>query len=161
MEDNEPTTIPLEKIQQRFDDMSGNWNPDLSHIKHDDEPVELTFNTYQELAKKTAIYPGQGELGGIMYNALQICAEAGEVAGKIAKFYRDGYPVIKDIDSSFTMDPDDWIEGIVKEVGDIFWHQAMLLEDMGVKLSDAGVTNLEKLASRKARGVLSGSGDNR
>lgn len=125
----------------------------MEGLSKQEQPTELTFNTYQELAKKTAIYPGVGTVGGIMYNALQIAAEAGEVAGKIAKYYRDGVPK--------GMDNDTWIEEVTKEIGDILWSQAQLLTELGVSFSDAGVTNLEKLASRQARGKLAGSGDNR
>ena len=114
---------------------------------------ELTFNLYQDLAKKTAVYPGSGEVGGAMYLALGLCGEAGEVAEKVKKYYRDGIPE--------GMEPDDWIENLVKEVGDVLWYASILLDTFGVKFSDAGVMNLEKLASRKARGVLGGSGDNR
>lgn len=114
---------------------------------------ELTFNTYQEIAATTAVYPGQDNVGGAMYLALGLGGEAGEVQEKIKKYFRDGIP--KD------MDPDVWIEELVKEIGDVLWYAAMLCKQFGVKFSDAGVGNLEKLASRKARGVLGGSGDNR
>jgi len=113
----------------------------------------LTFNQYQALAQKTAVFPGQGQVGGAMYLALGLCGESGEVAEKIKKYFRDGIP--KDVDQ------DDWIEDLVKECGDVLWYLANLLMTFGVSFSDAGVTNLEKLASRKVRGKLGGSGDNR
>lgn len=118
-----------------------------------DTPEELTFNTYQSIAETTAVYPGQNDVGGAMYLALGLGGEAGEVQEKIKKYFRDGIP--KD------MDPDDWIEELVKEIGDVLWYAAMLCKQFGVKFSDAGVMNLEKLASRQKRGVLGGSGDNR
>jgi NTP pyrophosphatase (non-canonical NTP hydrolase) len=114
---------------------------------------ELTFNLYQELAAKTAVFPGKDNVGGAMYLALGLCGEAGEVAEKIKKYFRDGIPEGKD--------PDVWIEDLAKEVGDVMWYASQLLQTFGVKFSDAGVWNLEKLASRKERGVLHGSGDNR
>lgn len=116
-------------------------------------PEELTFNTYQELAKLTAVYPGKDNVGGAMYLALGLGGEAGEVQEKIKKYFRDGIPE--------GTDQDEWIDNLVKEIGDVLWYAAMLCEQFGVKFSDAGVGNLEKLASRKARGVLGGSGDNR
>ncbi len=119
-----------------------------------DEPSELTFNDYQKIAKTTAVFPGKGEgtVAGPMYLALGLCGEAGEVAEKIKKLFRDGYQGI---------DPQDWTEDLIKEVGDVLWYAANLLDAFGVTFSDAGVTNLEKLASRAARGKLGGSGDNR
>lgn len=121
--------------------------------KEIEQNTELTFNTYQELAKLTAVYPGKENVGGAMYLALGLCGEAGEVAEKVKKYFRDGIP--KD------MDQDVWIENLILECGDVCWYLAMLCEQFGVKFSDAAVGNLEKLASRKARGVLGGSGDNR
>jgi len=114
---------------------------------------ELTFNTYQELAKSTAVFPGQGTVGGVMYLALGLCGEAGEVAEKVKKYFRDGIPE--------GMDPDDWSELLLKELSDVLWYTAVMADHLGFKFSDVGVTNLEKLASRKARGVLGGSGDTR
>ena len=113
----------------------------------------LTFNTYQEEALKTAAYPGIDSIGGAMYLALGLCGEAGEVAEKIKKYYRDGIPE--------GMDSDTWIELLAKEVGDVLWYGAVLLNSFGISLQDAAVMNLEKLADRKARGVLKGSGDTR
>jgi NTP pyrophosphatase (non-canonical NTP hydrolase) len=117
------------------------------------EPTELTFNDYQKVARTTAVFPGNGTVAGPMYLALGLCGEAGEVAEKIKKLFRDGYPK--------GVEPDDWTEDLIKEVGDVLWYASNLLDAFGVSFSDAGVTNLEKLASRQARGVLGGSGDNR
>jgi NTP pyrophosphatase (non-canonical NTP hydrolase) len=123
----------------------------INQLETDNE--DLTFNDYQELALQTAVFPGRGEVGGAMYLALGLCGESGEVAEKIKKYFRDGIPK--------NVDPDTWIEDLVKEVGDVLWYAANLLNVFGVKFSDAGVMNLEKLASRQARGKLGGSGDNR
>jgi len=50
---------------------------------------------------------------------------------------------------------------IAKELGDIMWYVAQLSTDLGIKLSDVAKMNIEKLASRKDRNKLHGSGDNR
>ena len=47
----------------------------------------MNFTEYQELAKKTAIYPSRFFR---VYPALGLCGEAGEVAEKIKKSIRDG-----------------------------------------------------------------------
>lgn len=125
----------------KFEELMGNL-PDTN---------EFGFNEYQKLAKKTAIFPGSGTVGAPMYLALGLCGEAGEVAEKIKKYFRDG---IKG-------DPEEWREDLVKEMGDVLWYLANLAEVFEVDFSDAAITNIEKLASRQQRGVLGGSGDNR
>lgn len=48
-----------------------------------------------------------------------------------------------------------------KEAGDILWQLAGLCWVMGWDLEDVAQGNLDKLASRKQRGVIDGDGDNR
>jgi len=50
---------------------------------------------------------------------------------------------------------------LVKEVSDELWYSAAIASDMDKKLSDIAQANLDKLQSRKQRGVLHGNGDNR
>jgi len=50
---------------------------------------------------------------------------------------------------------------IASEVGDVLWYCAMMAKEVGVPLNTIMKENLEKLHSRKERGKLSGSGDNR
>jgi len=50
---------------------------------------------------------------------------------------------------------------IVKELGDVMWYLAGIARYLDVDLSEVAEGNIEKLASRKQRGVISGSGDNR
>ena len=45
------------------------------------------FNSYQRTATKTAIYPPEHK---ILYPALGLAGEAGEVANKVKKVMRDG-----------------------------------------------------------------------
>jgi NTP pyrophosphatase (non-canonical NTP hydrolase) len=47
------------------------------------------------------------------------------------------------------------------EAGDILWQLSGLCKVMGWGLEDVAKANLEKLASRKQRGVIDGEGDNR
>lgn len=107
-----------------------------------------SFDEYQAKAYATAIYP---ERYGILYPALGLASEAGEVADKVKKRIRDheGY-----------VSPDSADE-IVKELGDVLWYVANLAADLGVSMSAVADGNLEKLASRSKRGKLGGSGDNR
>ncbi len=77
--------------------------------------------------------------------------EAGEVAEKIKKLFRDhGGKLTKDYKLE-----------IAKELGDVMWYIAQLSTELNLKLSDIAKMNLEKLMSRKVRGKIHGSGDNR
>lgn len=111
--------------------------------------MKLTFDDYQALADDTAVYPGKGTLTGLMYTGLGL-GEAGEVQGKIKKLYRDGgyYDINKR-------------EQIRDELGDLLWYVATTATELGYSLERIAQGNLDKLASRKERGVLQGSGDNR
>jgi NTP pyrophosphatase (non-canonical NTP hydrolase) len=108
----------------------------------------MDFNTYQQQAATTAVYP---ESAKYIYPTLGLCGEAGEVAEKIKKVIRDNGGV-------FTEEKK---KEIVKEVGDVLWYIAALLSDLDVTMDEAAIGNLEKLFSRKERGVINGNGDNR
>lgn len=109
----------------------------------------MDFNDYQTAALTTAIYPNQGN--NFAYPALGLVGEAGEVADKLKK-------VIRDNDSILT---DPVREAVAKEIGDVLWYVSVLAHEMDYDLNTIAETNLQKLASRAARGVISGSGDNR
>ena len=110
------------------------------------ENNNLTLDEYHQLALETAIYPNP-----IIYPTLGLTGEAGEVSDKVKK-------VLRDNDSVFT---DEKKLEIAKEIGDVLWYCANLSHDIGFKLSDIGKMNYDKLHSRKLRGKLHGSGDNR
>lgn len=50
---------------------------------------------------------------------------------------------------------------VKKELGDALWYITSTSDDLGFTLQDVIDANIEKLTSRKERGVLHGSGDNR
>lgn len=115
---------------------------------------------YQVKAHETAEYPegkvidtkeGVEHFVNYIYPALGLAEEAGEVAGKYAKAVRDNAGVIDK----------ERKQEIVKELGDVLWFTAEICTCLGVSLAEVAQKNLEKLASRKARGVIHGSGDNR
>lgn len=108
----------------------------------------MTLNEYQEKALETAVYPKQFK---IIYPALGLNGEAGEVADKVKK-------VIRDNQEEFD---DNRKKEIAKELGDVLWYIATLANDIGYSLEDIAEMNYEKLSSRKERGMLGGSGDNR
>jgi NTP pyrophosphatase (non-canonical NTP hydrolase) len=77
--------------------------------------------------------------------------EAGEVADKLKKVIRDNDGVLTDTVR----------ESVAKEIGDVLWYVAVLASEMNYDLNKIAQVNLDKLASRQQRGVISGSGDNR
>ena len=108
----------------------------------------MEMNEYQKVAVTTAIYPAQHK---ILYPALGLAGEAGEVANKVKKIVRDGYE----------KSPADWREQIASELGDVLWYCAALASDLGLSLGKIATENANKLSSRKKRGTIGGSGDNR
>ena len=117
----------------------------------------LGLNEYQRMAHETASY-SCGTIGkeahavNYLYPALGLAEEAGEVAGKYAKAIRDNNGVVFDHDRE---------TAIVKELGDVMWFVAELATCLEVDLDLVAEMNLQKLASRKARGKINGDGDDR
>ena len=109
----------------------------------------MDLNQYQTTALETAIYPNQGQ--NFTYPVLGLLGEAGEVADKLKKVIRDG-------DGNLT---DTVREAVAKELGDVLWYLAVLSYELDYDLNTIAQNNLDKLASRRERGVISGSGDNR
>jgi NTP pyrophosphatase (non-canonical NTP hydrolase) len=50
---------------------------------------------------------------------------------------------------------------LAKELGDVVWYIAVMAHSLGLTLEDIMQGNVEKLKSRKQRGVIRGKGDNR
>lgn len=107
----------------------------------------MKLNDYQVKALSTAIYPREH---AVIYPALGLSGEAGEVADKVKKILRG--------DSALTNEKR--LE-IAKELGDVLWYIATLSDDLGYTMQEIAQLNLMKLSSRKERGQLKGSGDNR
>lgn len=108
----------------------------------------MDFNSYQADALTTAVYPEKYE---VVYPALGLAGEAGEVCEKIKKVLRDNAGV-------FTPEK---VEELKKELGDVLWYLANLASDLDIPLEVVAVDNLEKLRDRQRRGKLRGSGDSR
>lgn len=132
----------------------------------------MELNEYQKRAMKTCM-PTCRNFGYMMLN---LVGEVGEFSGKVAKAIRKdlvfiGHPTTgmkKNEESNLCngKKSDVFIhaelkEEMEKEAGDILWQLSGLCEIMGWSLEDVAKMNLEKLASRKKRGVIDGNGDNR
>ena len=138
---------------------------ELEHIE-EDEHIN-TFDEYQVRTQDTAVYPNQGSFGGAMYAVTALNEEAGEVAGKVAKFIRKSsgwdelltYGVGYDINTEHY--PEDLVLAVSKELGDVLYQAARVAEEFGLNLSDVATENIERLADRKKRDVIIGEGDDR
>lgn len=124
---------------------------------------ELTLNQYQEKAMSTCM----DSCNNYSYMMDNLAAEVGEFSGKIAKakrkkmirFTEDGnIDFVADVTIGEALD---FHSELMKEAGDILWQLSGLCHVFGWSLADVGQGNLDKLASRKQRGVIDGSGDNR
>lgn len=139
----------------------------------EEAPNTNLLNQYQQLATRSAIYPGQGTALGLAYVALKMNGEAGEFAEHTGKAMRDDALLpqttltyegsgnkyhVAELTGQLT--PERRL-ALIKEIGDVLWYAAAACNELGITLADAAATNLEKLADRAERGVLQGSGDDR
>lgn len=123
-----------------------------------------TFENYQLSTEETAVYSEsvwkavaartQNQI--VDYLALDyaisgLAGEVGELAGHLKKTMRDDFATI-------TIDRR---ENMATELGDVLWYVARVAHELGYSLADIADNNLKKLASRKERDKLHGSGDDR
>lgn len=86
-----------------------------------------------------------------LYPVMLLTEEAGEVEGKFAKALRDDGGIITE----------ERKKEIKKELGDVLWAVSQICNELSFAIEDIMEKNIEKLKDRRARGVISGSGDNR
>lgn len=110
----------------------------------------MNFSEYQKKSRETAMYRDKDN--NYIYPTLGLVGESGEVAEKIKKVYRG--------DTGGVM-TDQVKQELAKELGDVLWYLANLATELKLDLDEIAEKNIEKLYSRKDRGVLSGDGDNR
>ena len=108
----------------------------------------MELNEYQAIAEKTAVYPKDVAL---VYGALGLTGEAGEVAEKIKKMIRDD-------DGELTEERRQLLK---KELGDVLWYIATLAREMNFSLEEIAQHNVEKLQARLEQNKLNGDGDTR
>lgn len=114
----------------------------------------MTFNDYQALITKTAQYPGRDQ-GWLIYPALGLAGEAGEVTEKVKKLLRNSSKQYAD-DLSVAERL-----ALVNEAADVLWYVTALVTTLGYSLEEAAQINADKLLSRLERGVVKSEGDNR
>ena len=109
----------------------------------------MELNHYQSESRRTALYPDVGS--NAIYPTLGLVGEAGEVADKVKKILRDKNGLF-----------DEESKGEIKlELGDVLWYISQLSSELGYELEEVAEANLKKLRSRKNRGKIQGSGDDR
>ena len=111
--------------------------------------INMTFREYQLKAKETATYPEKDH--NFIYAAFGMMGEAGEVAEKIKKIWRDRNKEVSDNDRT----------EIKKELGDVLWYLSQIAEELGIDFDEVAEANILKTHSRLERNVIHGSGDNR
>jgi NTP pyrophosphatase (non-canonical NTP hydrolase) len=111
--------------------------------------MQTKYGSYQEQSRKT--YSDILTDDPIVYPTLGLVNEAGEVAGKIKKIFRDHDGQISEADR----------EALKGELGDVLWYLTQICTNLGLTLEEVAEANLDKLFSRLERGVIRGDGDNR
>ena len=109
----------------------------------------MDFNDYQTKSRKTAKYPAIGH--AVIYPTLGLVNEAGEVAGKIKKVFRDK-------DGEINLETRDALKA---ELGDVLWYIAQVATELDLTLDEIAEYNIAKLLDRLERGKIKGDGDNR
>jgi NTP pyrophosphatase (non-canonical NTP hydrolase) len=112
-------------------------------------PQVPLFNDYQRLSRKTwsLIHTDHA----IVYPTLGLVNEAGEVAGKVKKIFRDKNGEIGEAER----------EALKQELGDVLWYLAQICTELNLSLEEVAEANLEKLFSRLERNAIRGDGDTR
>ncbi|CAK0760334.1 MazG nucleotide pyrophosphohydrolase [Gammaproteobacteria bacterium] len=108
----------------------------------------MTFKEYSIAASKTACYPNDVALA---YLVMGLAGEAGELCNKYKK-------VLRDADGGLI---EENAQAMLCESGDVLWYLARLCDELGSSLETVAKENVVKLASRKERGKIKGSGDTR
>jgi NTP pyrophosphatase (non-canonical NTP hydrolase) len=112
-----------------------------------------TFAEYSEAVWQFASYPERGK--NLIYPALGLAGESGEVAEKIKKLWRNqGQTGASGLSAEKR-------EELVKELGDVLWYVNAMCREMGVTMDEVAAKNAAKLSDRAARNVIKSEGDNR
>ena len=121
----------------------------------------MRANEYQTRAMSTRL----PSCGNAIYMLFGLMAEVGEIADKIAKWRRKGVCRL-DMDhlvfnTGDLQEAEGYKSELMKEGGDCAWFIAGIADCFGFTLEEVMQQNLDKLASRRERGVIDGNGDNR
>ena len=108
----------------------------------------MNIEDFDKFVKETTLNTINGDP---YYGVLGLCGETGEVAEKLKKIRRDKQGVF-----------DDYSKGeVIKELGDVVWYVTNIAGALGSSLEEVIKVNIDKINSRRERGVMNGNGDNR
>jgi NTP pyrophosphatase (non-canonical NTP hydrolase) len=116
----------------------------------------MEIQEYQTIIGKTAVYPQDI---GLAYCGLGLTGEAGEVAEKIKKVYRDneelsgyfsGHIPRRRVKSELLKFQKD----IKKELGDVLWYITAISNEVGLSFEEIMETNYNKLLARRDTNTL-------
>lgn len=108
-----------------------------------------TFSSYQKRSRRT--WNRVVVDHAIIYPTLGLTNEAGEVAGKIKKIFRDNAGTFSEKDR----------HAVKKELGDVLWYLTQICTELDLSLEEVAEENLSKLKKRQESGTLHGDGDDR
>ena len=89
---------------------------------------------------------------GLLYAALALNGEAGEVAEKVKRIVRGDYADLPTIEVR---------QKVIGELGDVLYCVCMVCEEMNISLEKCMDFSLKKFTDRLKRGVIKGDGDER
>lgn len=96
----------------------------------------MDLNEYQRLARRTE--KDDYGIPALVYHALALAGEAGEVGNKVKKIWRDNGGGLTDVRRTEICD----------ELGDVLWYVAMVADSAGLDLQLVAQRNIEKLEHR-------------
>ncbi len=107
------------------------------------------FDEYQKLSRRTwnLVHTDHP----IVYPTLGLVNEAGELAGKVKKIFRDKNGEISEADR----------DALKYELGDVLWYLAQIATELNLSLDEIAQANIDKLMSRLERNQIRGEGDYR
>lgn len=110
----------------------------------------MQFNEYQNEATKYSVVRGE-HLPKLMYLSLGVAGEAGELANRVKKLYRDNEGKVNP----------ETREKLKLELGDMLWYISEISNLLEYDFEYIAKANLEKIEKRKQEGTIKGDGDSR
>jgi len=110
----------------------------------------MNLDEYQEKAKKTDLHT-KVEANELDYYLLGLTSEAGEVAGRMKRVYRDQKGKISLVEK----------ERIKKDLGDVLWYLSAICDRFDFSLEEIAELNLKKLSNRLENDTLHGENPDR
>lgn len=109
--------------------------------------MKTTFFDYEKFVEQTK----DNMCNDILYLTVAMCGEAGEVADKVKKIYRDHEGIVNSVAE----------QEIAAELGDVLWYLTAIAVKLRVPLWSIAKCNIDKVNRRINMETLHGSGDYR